>query len=106
MEEENAVPHANIHGVSVGDGREEARESTLAGKARPAEMTVFGARRVQPKTPPPVPNAVQHRLHGTFQHQRSGPPPPFEKPRMGEEKTLWLRQESVIRSFVSHSLTV
>jgi len=54
MEEENAVPPANIHGVSVGDGREEARELTLAGKARPAEMTVFGARRASPKTPPPV----------------------------------------------------
>jgi len=33
----------------VGDGREDARESTLAGIARPAKMTVCGARRAPPQ---------------------------------------------------------
>jgi hypothetical protein len=40
---------ANIHQDSVGDGREERRESTPAGIARPAKMTVFGARRAPPQ---------------------------------------------------------
>jgi len=40
---------ANIHGDSVGDGREESLESTPAGIARPAKMTVFGAHRAPPQ---------------------------------------------------------
>jgi len=42
------------HGDSVGDGREELCESTLAAIARPAKITVFGARRAPQGTPPPA----------------------------------------------------
>jgi len=40
---------ANIPGDSVGDGREKLLESTPAGIARPAKMTIFGARRAPPR---------------------------------------------------------
>jgi len=61
-----------------------------------------------------VPAGIRHSfirvpfVEGFARSLRRTPPPasPIRKTRMGEEKTLWLRQESVIRSFVSHSLTV
>jgi len=58
------------------------------------------------QTPPPAPNAVQRCLHGANYTRRSVPPPPSRRTSMEEEKAPWLRQESVIRSFVPHSLTV